>query len=356
MLMMPAVRAADSSPAETWVVDGRTYEHVRVKSVNAGTVLIVHRGGITQFELEKLPPELQARFGYDPQRSSEWREQAAAGLDATRVAQEQLLATRLEASRRADAARKSREAATGRVQVQLQEEVDLRPLYSNYGLYFKDQGRRPSCAIFALVSAIEYELARTQGLPSPLSEEFLIWATRKLQPGIPIDDGYHFQEVFAAVQTYGIPRQELMPNTFGRPIDHIKPSENAIADAASRRSITPVWYRPNDPDLIPRIVDALNNRTPVVIGMRWPNWHTLRGNFLLRDQKPVGRMGHAVTLVGYRCPDRNPENLTFIFRNSYGVDWGLGGCGFVARSYLEKQLFCAFRVSIVNQVASVDLH
>lgn len=44
--------------------DGSTYHNVRWGPVNQGKVVMFHNRGVTYLPLEKLPPELQARFGY----------------------------------------------------------------------------------------------------------------------------------------------------------------------------------------------------------------------------------------------------------------------------------------------------
>ncbi len=355
LLIGPAL--ANPNPSESWVVEGKTYTEIRVQEVTPATVTIFHRGGICQLPLSRLPADLQERFGYDPEKSEEWTREAAAGLEATGVMERQALEAHASLRSPSSEVEAWADAETGEIveevtRVDLLEGADLRPVYASYGLHFKDQGRRPSCAVFALVSAVEYELARQSGLPVPLSEEFLIWAVRKLQPGIPIDTGFHFPEVISALQAYGVPRQAVMPNTFGRPVDAIKPTSEALFDASTRRNILPVWYRPGTPDLIPRLVHTLNHGTPVVVGLRWPNWRTLEGNHLLRDQLPLPGAAHAVTLVGYQCPDRTPANLVFIFRNSYGINWGLGGYGFVAASYLREHLVGAFHVTIGDFLAT----
>ncbi len=48
------------------VIDGTTYEEVRWERVTPTTVTIFHKTGVATIPLEKLPPELQRRFGYDP--------------------------------------------------------------------------------------------------------------------------------------------------------------------------------------------------------------------------------------------------------------------------------------------------
>ena len=230
--------------------------------------------------------------------------------------------------------------------VQFQKEVDLRPVYIEKRLLPKDQGRRPSCSVFAVVSAYEYERARRQGNAQRLSEEFLIWATLEVQPGIPLDTGFNFQEVLTALQTYGVPPYELMPNTYGKPVDQIKPDRRAFEAARANRAVIPVWFRPNDPHIVHRLVDALNNGTPVIIAVKWPHWKTLEHFNVLAAQKPIEGSGHAVTLIGYRNETGRPEDTTFIFRNSWGMKWGVGGCGFIRAAYLQEHLLAAFRLSL----------
>lgn len=345
--------AVGAARAENWQVRGRVFVNVRVHEVGAASVTIFHDDGIAQLDLAALPPELQARFGFNSSDAMRALPPVTAdNIVHVTAAPQGAPAVRsrppaLHAPDELAAVAATEEATLCLAQpVQFRDAVDLRPIYQQYGLHFKDQGRRPSCTIFALVSALEYETARRTGTSEPLSEEFLIWAVRELQPGIPLDDGYHFNEVLAALQTYGIPRQTVMPNTFGRKIDEIHPTPAALAEASAHREVVPIWMRADDPLLVERVVDALNRRTPVVIGLRWPHWRTLEGNHLLRDQKPLDGPGHAVTLIGYQCANGAPDSTVFIFRNSYGVNWGLGGCGFVAASYLRQNLIAAFLLTI----------
>lgn len=323
---------------------------MRVLAHDAGTVTIAHSEGINQLSLPSLPDDLRNRFAFDPAAYDAWLSASRADLATTAATQRRVASeTAARAARNATppvGAAGTTTQTSPPAQVELRAEVDLRPLYSSLGLYFKNQGRRPSCSVFAVVGAVEYELARTTGLPGPLSEEFLIWAVRDLQPGIPIDDGYHFHEVVSALQLRGITTQALVPNTFGVPLRDIRPGPTALADAAMRRNVVPLWFRRDDPDLLARIVHTLNEGSPVIVGLRWPHWRTLRNNPLLRDQQPLAGGGHAVTLVGYRCPDRDPAQLVFLFRNSYGVDWGIGGCGWVTADYLAAHLLAALRITV----------
>jgi hypothetical protein len=68
-------------------IDGTTYEEVRWQRVTPSTVTIFHKTGVVSIPLEKLPPELQKRFGYDPQKALDYRKQET-GAQAT-IAEQQ---------------------------------------------------------------------------------------------------------------------------------------------------------------------------------------------------------------------------------------------------------------------------
>lgn len=54
-------------------VDGVTYSNVTFGTATLTTVTISHSSGIATLPLAKLPPELQTRFGYSPQRVADWQ-------------------------------------------------------------------------------------------------------------------------------------------------------------------------------------------------------------------------------------------------------------------------------------------
>lgn len=57
--------------AEDWTVAGKDYHNVTVGKVEADRVHITYDGGIGTVMLADLPPELQKRFGYDPQKAKD---------------------------------------------------------------------------------------------------------------------------------------------------------------------------------------------------------------------------------------------------------------------------------------------
>jgi hypothetical protein len=322
MLLLPGISMLSGTEVrfETLQAGERTYRDVRVRGISAQSVLIIHSGGAAQIPLRELSPELQERFGYDPERA--------------RIEEEELRSQRERKARQASLTRP--EAPPVRGERAWKPEVDLRPRIFELGLHPKQQGRRPSCAVFAVLGALEFHHTLRQGRPVSLSEEFLVWATRQVNPGQVNFDGFTFAEVVTALRRYGVPRAELMTNLLGGPVDQLQPTPEALADALSRRNVTVGAAAGSSDTKIAAILDELNEGYPVVVSMAWPQYG---GVHTLRDQPVRPGAGHAVTVVGYHRPSSNPDEILFLFRNSYGIEWGVAGHGFVSESYLRNNLW-----------------
>jgi len=81
-----SILAQQTNVAETTTltIDGVTYSNAHWGAVSPSSVTILHKSGVASIPLEKLSPELQKQFGYDPQRASQYRaaEQRAAQQQA----------------------------------------------------------------------------------------------------------------------------------------------------------------------------------------------------------------------------------------------------------------------------------
>ncbi len=351
--------------AEQWEVDGVLYEQVEVREITPESVVIRHRRGIGSIPLQNLPPALQERFAYDPDAAAAHREaQAARSAEAAQLLQKQrqLRRQRSPAALAAESVRPlDRALASLRGQgPEIAEEVDLRHLFFDFGLYARDQSFRPSCSIFAISTALEYALA-VAGQSEQLSEEYLIWATlqyleRHPEPlnrpgadtGEPGDIGFSLSSVVHAAQWFGVASQEEMPNTRGDRIsDIVPPPPDLIDRSKARRSIRAAAITGRDrSEQIDHIIHLLNHQWPVVIGMDWPSASTMRERPLIHGQSPIPGYAHAVTLVGYISPEQSKEEIVFIFRNSWGINWGIHGHGMVSREYLLEHLKSAMVLDV----------
>lgn len=348
-------------------VGPRTYYKVRVKSYNARSLVFTHRGGLASALLKDLPSDLQDLLGYDPSKPEPARPIPPPSVKPETPPPEEYPSPAEDtAVLAADGGLKP--SSFDALLTSFGTPPELRPVqslqaeYSRLSFTVKSQGRRPSCAIFAVVSAFEYQNAKATGFTQKLSEEYLIWATRRITgqaplpstvpEGIPInssgapaleippkDLGYTLSEVVSGLRAYGIAAAFEMPNRpYSNAPGKAEPDEGIVTSARSRRlvNILPVPGRQNSA-ILANIIHALNHGYPVPVGLRWPNERSIRaGN--LRDQTPMEDAGHAVTIVGYVCPNGSITDTDFIFKNSWGVNWGINGYGRASWSYLEKNL------------------
>ncbi len=83
----PSGVTSNALPASI-TIDGTTYEEVRWQRVTPTTVTIFHKTGVATIPLDKLPPELQKRFGYDPDKAASYNaaQQQAAAQQARQAA------------------------------------------------------------------------------------------------------------------------------------------------------------------------------------------------------------------------------------------------------------------------------
>ena len=333
---------------DTLVVGGTIYRQVEIRSVNPRTVIVTHAEGMASIRLRDLSPEWQQRFGYDPAVESATTAPPPKP-PAARPAPPSSTSTAASERPIASLLRQFGEPAV------LQPRVDLRPKFFELELGVKNQGRRPSCAIFAVVSALEFQHAQLTGTPEKFSEEYLSWATlRTIQrvPASPVDAagsplpaedadaGFTLREVLAALRGYGIPPQSAMPNTFGLPLDAIPAPSPEIVAAARRQQRVFIHDIPgrDNATRINNLVHALNAGMPVAVGLAWPHYRVLRHGYL-SGQTPMPGSGHAVTLVGYFAAENGRiEDTVFVFKNSWGIAWGQGGYGTVSHSYLHRHL------------------
>ncbi len=345
------VQAAEASQPilhdpESLTVGATTYHEVQVRSVNARTLVIAHRDGLASIRLRDLPAAWQARFSYDPAL-------AAAAEVASRSTPSPIssssLQRRLTASYHSqldDLVKKFGQPAV------LKTPIDLRPKLFKFELAVKNQGRRPSCAIFAIVSALEFQRAELTGQVEKFSEEYLIWATRKTVQPLPKvrsttasdsirdepDEGFSLFEVVEALRAYGIPLQATMPNAWSAPKSSWPEPAPDLIQAARQYQRVFVHQLPGRdvPTRLNNIIHALQAGLPVPIGIAWPAGRIIRGYIGAIPANPDA--GHAVTLVGCQSATGQIEDAVFIFKNSWGPHWGQGGYGQVTYDYLRQNL------------------
>ncbi len=326
-------------------VGANVYYDVRILQVTPVSVVLGHRDGITSVPLADLPPDLQKRFGYDPAKAAAEEAQRQAENTAHQV--------------QANAAAGDKGPPTLTAQEILQRfgqppkifgEVNMQPRFDQLGIDVKSQGARPSCAVFALVGALEYQRSPPAGPAPEYSEEYLIWATLKTlgKVGLAVpqgdsetlDIGFSLNEVAEALRAYGIALAEELPYHFTLTDPHvIEPATDVIERAKKRSPVDGFYITGRGPQMqIANIVQVLNAGVPVIAGMKWPEQKNFADNAELDGQPGLEKSAHAVLLVGYLTKTGKIEDAQFLFKNSFGEKWGTHGYGVATYKYLAGNL------------------
>jgi hypothetical protein len=100
----------------TITVDGITYSNVTWRTVTPATVSIFHETGVASIPLEKLSPELQKRFGYDPQKAADYVAQGVAATQAQELLRQKRQADALAVARKQQEALAEQAKAQAKVQ------------------------------------------------------------------------------------------------------------------------------------------------------------------------------------------------------------------------------------------------
>ena len=348
-LLLGSVRAfpaeapvAPGTRFESLTLGGTTYQKVEIRTISPRTVVIMHAGGMASLRLRDLSPEWQSRFNFDPfaEAASEKAEQEKAAALAAQRAKQQAAAPK----KLTEVERLFKKFGTT---PEIQSEVNLRPRFAAHDLNVKNQGRRPSCAVFAIVSTLEYQNAMLTGHHEKFSEEYLLWAVRKTvkrpHRTVPagggddpddLDEGFTLNEVTNALHTYGIPPEDRMPYDFSESNQRKPEPPEHLLEMARKHQRLSVVSMPGSDNVtrINNLIQALNAGIPIAIGIPWTRFN----NAFLRNQTPEGYSGHAITLVGYTSPTGKIEDVVFTFKNSWGPNWGEGGYGQVTAVYLAR--------------------
>jgi C1A family cysteine protease len=223
--------------------------------------------------------------------------------------------------------------------------VDLRPLMTKV----KDQGQRDTCNAFAATSLMEFLVKRETGEDIDLSEAYNYWAAKKyvlttkyLQDTYKNIDGL---AGFLAVEAYktGSMAEKAWPY---EPLNWFSTGDPRCKSVGSKPATecftgVPPQGAKNLPYKIKpiyiereRIADfILKEKKPVIVNLTW-NFDAVSAAGDVRLPAPAELKksgGHVITLVGY-----NSGTKRFIFRNSYGENWGNKGYGTIPEEYIIK--------------------
>jgi hypothetical protein len=225
-------------------------------------------------------------------------------------------------------------------------QVDLRPRIQSLNLAVRAQAPRPTCSVFAMTFLLEFLYGTRLATPvNDLSEEYLNYASNVV--GGEFADGDFFDHLDAGYQTWGIVPEASAPYQT-TPVSTI--AQNILNAGRLWSRFRADFIKPWDATKgasqtqLDQAITYLDGQIPVAFGGWWPDnahWKTkvINGIEVMdvasSGLKNIGVFdGHSVALVGYRRDSAFAGGGYFVFRNSWGADWGDHGYGYMPFAYV----------------------
>lgn len=215
----------------------------------------------------------------------------------------------------------------------------------------RDQGHRATCVAFAAVAILEYYQYGT-AKPQRHAEQMVYWACKEVD-GLPNIEGTYVRVARGVLRTVGACKARTWPYQplpVGPTEGQGPPPQGAPEEAAE--FLCPRVRKVAASDVL-RLRELLDEERPVVLSVKtFGSWdypsvvETGEITMPLPGNHPDG--AHAVCLVGYELRDEVPGGGGFIFRNSWGRDWGRRrgrfgeGYGSLFFDYVKKYALEAF--------------
>jgi hypothetical protein len=201
--------------------------------------------------------------------------------------------------------------------------TSLRLDYERWRLPPRHQGQRGTCSVFTVAAAFEWALARAEDRATPLSEEYLNWASNDAiaQPW----DGGFFHDILRGFEAHGICPLDRMP--YRPDFDAaLRPSDEARAAAAALRArpFAIHWINPWKPQA--GLDDAQMAAIRAVLDRGWP---VCLGS------------SHSVLAIGWQEDPAAPGGGVFAIRDS-----GAGAFGTLTFEHVREKVGDVFWVEL----------
>jgi len=234
----------------------------------------------------------------------------------------------------------------------LQRPIEKITTPSNYQLIpgslsvpIKDQKKRPTCAAFAGIRAIEV-LLHSNGKKANLSEQYFYWSSKPncsqrpcSKRGSWVVKGYNHSR---SAENPDIPLESRCPYS---PVSkQNNQTQTPLAFQCNSGSAKINDYQ--KAKTLKEAVSLLDSNQPIIIALKLsPNFYTSKGFISLKDSYSAGQTdqhasGHAVLLIGYMKLPTNMHSqegkICFITANSWGEGWGIGGHSCLSENWIKK--------------------
>ena len=212
----------------------------------------------------------------------------------------------------------------------LPKTMDLRPgMMPPY-----DQGQIGSCVANGTGGAVEYDRIK-QGCPPVTPARLMIYYNgRAINGSIDQDSGITIHEGVQALIQQGVCPETEWPYIESQ--FAVKPTDQCYADALKCKVMTNKWVEQIAHAVCGVLSGVANNGVPlpVLVGVQvyssFMSDEVMHTGVVPMPQKGQAALGgHCILLVGY-----DADKQVFIFRNSWGTTWGMGGYGTIPFAYI----------------------
>jgi len=236
--------------------------------------------------------------------------------------------------------------------LRLPNKTDLRPWCSP----IENQKSLGSCTAHAAVGIVEYFECRAFNKHTDASRLFVYKATRNLM-GVVGDTGAWLRNTMAALVLCGLPPEKYWPYTDQHPDFDKEPSSFAYSVADNYEALTYFCHDPLNKNISPTKVLAGVKRflaagIPSMFGFfGFPSFNNtnIPGGIPYPCSGERAIWGHAIVAVGYddnkkikntKCNKETKGAL--LIRNSWGIQWGDEGYGWLPYDYVLNKLAVDF--------------
>ncbi|MFH1868129.1 MAG: C1 family peptidase [Candidatus Omnitrophota bacterium] len=211
--------------------------------------------------------------------------------------------------------------------VRLPKKIDYTPKLSPV----RDQGQEGTCVGFAAASGMkEYQELLDYSKLVMLSPRFVYSECKKID-NMPEEEGTTIRAAMKVLEVKGICQEKFWPYI---PLQKTRARKGAVSDAKKFRILT-----------YARILDlnelrlTLANKGPCVIGVEVFEgmMRTKAGLVPMPKKNEAALGGHAICPVGY-----DDKKGLIKFKNSWSVEWGKRGYGFLPYAYIESYMMDAW--------------